>query len=246
MRRETENLLLLLVGIAVLFITLNGAYLDYVKAGMFGFLLVSGLAVVAVALQAILRDVHRDGRDAAGHHGHSRVPWLLAVPAGVLLLVTPSALGSSVALTGTPLVPAVAAGDAGSRVADYPGDPAAGDTGRMRITDLVTRVAWDTDGSMNGREVRITGFVMRRDDPEHARPDTLGMQLARVVISCCVGDARYVFVELAGMPEAVEDDAWLEVHGIVDTAPDSGSGTTVRVLDFHRVEPPKVRYERGR
>lgn len=68
----------------------------------------------------------------------------------------------------------------------------------------------------------------------------------RVVISCCVADARYVFVHLAGMPDVVEDDGWIEVRGIVEPGSaqrDPDLAPTVRVLGYQRIPVPDGRYE---
>ncbi|MFC3965698.1 TIGR03943 family putative permease subunit [Nocardia jiangsuensis] len=236
MRRETENLLLLLVGATVLVITLNGSYLRYVKAGLYPFLLAAGAGFVLLALIAIGRDIRRGGRDVP--HGHGRAPWLLLVPVAALLLIAPPALGSEVLVTGSAVRPA-GPGDGAAQRALPP--LRAGEAPRLQIVDLVHRAVWDTSGSLAGREVRISGFVARPGGPE--------VDLVRVVISCCVADARYVYVHLAGLPEAVEDDAWIEVRGFVEPGSarrDPELAPTVRVAGFHRIEVPEMRYEYAR
>ncbi|MFC8042095.1 TIGR03943 family putative permease subunit [Nocardia sp. NPDC057353] len=231
MRRETENLLLLLVGAAVLVITLNGSYLRYVKAGLYPFLLAAGACFVLLALIAIARDIRRGGN--ALPHTHGRAPWLLLIPVAALLLIAPPALGSEVLVTGSAVRPAEPEEGTAQRAMPPLRD---GEAPRLQIVDLVNRAVWDTAGSLDGREVRISGFV--------AGPD-----LVRVVISCCVADARYVSVHLAGMPEAVEDDAWIEVRGLVEPGSarrDPDLVPTVRVVGYHRIEAPEGRYEYAR
>ncbi|WP_067652044.1 TIGR03943 family putative permease subunit [Nocardia harenae] len=235
MRRETENLLLLLVGAAILVITLNGSYLRYVKAGLYPFLLAAGAGFVLLALIAIARDLRSGGR--AVPHGHGRAPWLLLVPVLALLLIAPPALGSEVLVTGSAVRPAEPAAGAAQRALP---SLRAGDAPRLQIVDLVNRAVWDTSGSLDGREVRISGFVARTGAE---------VDLVRVVISCCVADARYVYVHLAGLPQAVEDDTWIEVRGVVEPGSarrDPGLAPTVRVVGSERIEIPEMRYEYAR
>ena len=51
MRRETQNLLLLLLGGALLKIALGGTYVRYVKPGLYGWLVATGAVMVALGLR---------------------------------------------------------------------------------------------------------------------------------------------------------------------------------------------------
>ncbi|MGV9613581.1 TIGR03943 family putative permease subunit [Nocardia xishanensis] len=79
-----------------------------------------------------------------------------------------------------------------------------------------------------GRNPKQWPFPPLPKDLEPQHPDTPDADLARVVITCCVADARYVLVHLAGMPEVIEDDAWLEVRGVIE--PDSAQRVSARLL----------------
>ena len=61
MRRETENVVLLIVGVAVAMVTVTGAYTRYVKPGMLPWLAVSAVLLIGLALTVIARDI-RGGR----------------------------------------------------------------------------------------------------------------------------------------------------------------------------------------
>ncbi|MBF6383004.1 TIGR03943 family putative permease subunit [Nocardia farcinica] len=244
MRRETQNLLLVLVGIAVLRIVFDDTYLRYVKAGLFPFLLISGLAVLALATAAIVRDVYRGGpghgHDDAHAHGSGKVHWVLLVPAAALLLVTPPALGADAAVTSAPLRPRSLSAETESRVRPFPPLPD-GPAPFVTITDLVNRANFDALGSLDGREVTVSGFVLYGRDG--------GLDLARVVISCCVADARYVRVHLAGVPEPLAEDTWLEVRGVVETGSarsDPELAPTLVVHGHRRIERPENSYEQVR
>lgn len=65
MRRETQNILLVLLGGALLKIALNGTYLNYVKPGLQPWLILSGAIMVLLAGIAIVTDILKARRAAA-------------------------------------------------------------------------------------------------------------------------------------------------------------------------------------
>ncbi|MEU0465234.1 hypothetical protein ABZ215_14630 [Amycolatopsis sp. NPDC006131] len=77
----------------------------------------------------------------------------------------------------------------------------------MRVKDVVTRAGWDATGSLTGRTVRVTGFVI-------PRPKTT--YLAKVALNCCAADAFPLTIALRGdrLPPLVQDQ-WVEVTGTV-------------------------------
>ncbi|MGY1898771.1 TIGR03943 family putative permease subunit [Nocardia gipuzkoensis] len=253
MRRETQNLLLLLIGGAVSWIALDGSYLRYVKPGLFPFLLISGAGFVLLGLIAIVRDIRRGAATPADEHDHAhgtgRVQWLLLLPAAALLLIAPPALGADAAVT-SPRVQVVPRDSPSAQPERWPFPPLPTDPApTLRVVDLVDRALFDSNRSLDGREVTISGFAMRPVGLGPQHPDTTDTDLARVVITCCVADARYVLVHLAEMPELIEDDTWLEVRGIVE--PDSAQHDrdhtpTLRVTDYQRIPAPEHTYERSR
>ncbi|HEY0499884.1 MAG TPA: TIGR03943 family protein, partial [Kutzneria sp.] len=64
MRRETQNILLVLLGGALLKIALNGTYLNYVKPALQPWLIVSGAIMVLLAGVAITTDILKARRAA--------------------------------------------------------------------------------------------------------------------------------------------------------------------------------------
>src|ERR1700757_4060786 len=108
MSRETENAILLLVGISIAVIAVSGAFTRYVKPGLLPWLLASAVLLIVLALVAIIGDIRRGGprtngtEDESADHGqaHSHragIAWLLVVPVLVLIFVTPPALRPSAA-----------------------------------------------------------------------------------------------------------------------------------------------------
>jgi hypothetical protein len=61
MSRETENIVLLLVGISIAVISVSGAFTRYVKPGLLPWLAASALLLIALALVAIIGDIRRGG-----------------------------------------------------------------------------------------------------------------------------------------------------------------------------------------
>ena len=73
MRRETQNVLVLLLGVAVGLIVVKGAYLHYVKPALFPWLVMAALGLVALAVISIVRDIRHGGADTDGAHHHRGV-----------------------------------------------------------------------------------------------------------------------------------------------------------------------------
>ncbi|HEX5401782.1 MAG TPA: TIGR03943 family protein, partial [Pseudonocardiaceae bacterium] len=68
MRRETTNILLVLVGSALIKITLDGTYLRYVKPAAQPLVLTAGMVVVLLALVAMVRDIATNSAPAGHDH----------------------------------------------------------------------------------------------------------------------------------------------------------------------------------
>ena len=219
MRRETQNVLLLLFGGALLKIALNGSYLRYVKPSLLPLLVVASVVLIALAGVAIARDIRGD--PVSGEHG-TRSPGLLALPVFAIFLIAPPALGAdSVARDGI-AVPARPAES--SFPALPPGEPL------LPVSEFVTRAVWDSTGELNGRAVRLRGFVVH---PEPGRT-----QLARMRISCCAADASPVVVELAAPRAArLPEDTWLEVTGRLRPGSPTPQNDHVPTLEPTRLRP---------
>ncbi|MDQ2880277.1 MAG: TIGR03943 family protein [Actinomycetota bacterium] len=232
MRRETQNILLLLLGGALCKIAWNGSYLRYVKPSVLPFLVSAGVVILALGLISIGRDVLA-GRDAADQHDHAgRSPWLLVLPVLAIFLVAPPALGADTvarsARTLAPHQPSVR----------FPALPA-GPAPALPMSDFVTRAAWDDAGSVNGRQVRLVGFIVHGGNTTY---------LGRLVISCCAADATPVKVRLEGRTGLayLPQDSWYEVRGQV--VPGSARSNTrftptLTVSDLHPIPTPREPYE---
>ncbi|MFY9809194.1 MAG: TIGR03943 family protein [Pseudonocardiaceae bacterium] len=233
MRRETQNVLLVLLGGALCKIAYNGSYLRYVKPSALPFLISTGVVVLALGVIAIGRDI-RAGHSAADHHEHGgRSPWLLVLPVLAIFLVAPPALGADTVSRSTwaaaPRQPTLA----------FPPLPA-GPAPALRMSDFVTRAVWDDAGSLRGRQVRLIGFVV------HGAQDVT--YLGRLVMACCAADVTPVKVRLEGYRglAVLPQDGWFEVRGQV--VPGSARSSTrftpsLTVSDLHPVPAPTEPYE---
>ncbi|HEV7977294.1 TIGR03943 family putative permease subunit [Amycolatopsis sp.] len=208
MKRETQNILLLLLGGALLKIALNGDYLRYVKPSQQPWMIAGGAVMIGLGALAIIGDLlasRRAAEPVAGHEHHhpARSAWLLMVPVLAVFLVAPPALGAdSVTRTEARAPLSATATDA----AAFPPLPAE-DVVPLRMSDFVSRAGWDGNGTLNGRTIALSGFVVQSDE---------GTLLARMVISCCAADAYPVTVKLTGdAAHAYKSDAWIEVTGTV-------------------------------
>ncbi|MFH8284941.1 TIGR03943 family putative permease subunit [Streptomyces antibioticus] len=198
MRRYGGPFLLLLIGAAVLRVSLFGdLYLRYVQEGLRPYLIASGAALVLLALTtAALRPALTHTHSHTHAHGGSRLAWLLTLPALALLLFPPPALGSYSAER-------EAARRAAQGVGTFPALPD-GDPVTLTVAEYGSRAVYDSGRSLKGRTVRLTGFVTRDDDGT--------WYVTRLVVSCCAADATTAKAEIRNAT-APPTDTWVTVTG---------------------------------
>ncbi|UOZ06433.1 TIGR03943 family protein [Amycolatopsis sp. WQ 127309] len=246
MKRETQNILLILLGGALVKIAVNGDYLRYVKPAQQPWIIAGGGVMVLLGAVAVVRDLlaarakaaekagHDHDHDDDGHSHSARPAWLLLVPVLAVFLVAPPALGADSVIRTEARVPASAAA---ANAAAFPPLPA-GNVVPLSVNEFVSRAGWDKAGTLDGRTVSLTGFVV------HTEGRTL---LARLVISCCAADAFPVTVRLTGTDAArYASDAWIQVTGQVvpGTATQANSYTPdFAAASVATVPTPKDPYE---
>lgn len=255
MRRDAQHVLLVLVGGVLVKIVLDGSYLRYVRPWSAVPVLLAGAVLITVAVIALVRDLRARPAAPATEHGHDHdhgpdgragpAAWLLVLPVLALLLVVPPALGSAaLGGSGARAAPAVAT------PADEPLPP--GDAPALGLLDVVSRTAADPHGPVTQRVITITGFLVpaARTPP----PGATGLDVARLVISCCAADASAVRVHLADPtgvlggvgPGGAEGDRWVAIRGRVvagtGTAAD-GHVPTLSVIGWSPVATPVPVYE---
>lgn len=238
MSRETENVLLLLVGVATAMIAITGTYTRYVKPGLLPWLVVTAVLLIALAVSAMIRDIRRGGPQATDQetgHGHAHRPavaWLLVLPIAVMVFVVPPALG---ARTATP-----SSSDASADVVrrPFPALPAER-APVVALPEVLMRVATDSAGTLDGRLINITGFTMKAGTV---------IDLARVVIICCAADAQLASIHLVG-PSAARaadypEDTWLGVEGRLAPTSTAGAKTvpSLTVSNVRRIDKPANTY----
>ncbi|MFI5678388.1 TIGR03943 family putative permease subunit [Streptomyces cellulosae] len=227
MNRQAQAAVLFLLGAGLLHAGFTDLYLRYVKAGLRPMLLASGVVLIAAAVATVWyewratraqpdaedrAEDHADAHarsdaddhaqsDAEDHdHAHThhepRVSWLLVLPLLALILVAPPALGSYSALR---------AGTALQQPYGYGHLPAEGPL-RLSLVDYAGRAVYDHGRSLEGRQIKVTGFV--------ALDHSGAPYLVRMALNCCAADAQPVKIGLTGrIPPVLQPDAWLEVTG---------------------------------
>lgn len=196
-RRETQHVLLVLLGGALLRIAADDTYLRYVRPSHRWLLIAAGAVIVVLAVVALVRDLR--GHVPTEDHDHVSVPWLLLAPVLVIALVAPPALGAD---------SVTRAGARNAVVQDGDVFPPLPENAELTVAEFVQRAAWDTSGSLDGREVTLTGFAVRRG---------AAVELARLTIACCAADARPHRVRLFGDLGDPPQDTWLRIRGTVQT-----------------------------
>ncbi|SBS75222.1 conserved membrane hypothetical protein [uncultured Mycobacterium sp.] len=230
MRRETENTLLLIVGIALVMVTVTGAYTRYVKSAMLPWLAISSAVIIGLALIAIIRDIRSGGadHDHIGHVHRNGIVWLLVLPVVLLIFVVPPALSARAA------APATVTG--ARSFPPLPGGPAP----TVSLPEVLMRIAVGKVGGLDGKQITTTGFTMRDGDR---------VDLAKIVIICCAADAQLARLHLSGPAAASAaawpENTWLRVEGTVP-AGQTYSGTssipTLEVSSITRIDPPANTY----
>lgn len=231
MRRETANIVLLLIGLSLVMTTATGAYTRYVKPGMLLWLGASAAVLTGLALTAIVRDIRSGPRLLdAGHSHRGGIVWLLVVPIVLLTFVVPPALSARAASPATV---------ATSTARPFPPLPS-GRAPAVSVPEVLMRIATDSTRGLNDRLITVTGFTMK--DNEH-------VDLAKIVIICCAADAQLARLHLSGpaapQAAALPDNTWLRVEGTVPPG-QAYSGTssipTFDVSSVVRIDPPANTY----
>ena len=241
MRRDTQHVILGLLGGALIKLAVAGGYLAYVRPAHQPWLLAAGVVMVVLAVVGLVRDmraVRVPATDPVGvvdheHEGGGHAPWLMVLPVLAILLVPPAALGADA-------VHRTAGNSGGSGVAAAtprfaPLPP--GDAPALSMSDFVARAISERSGSLDGRTVTLTGFVVRRDSD---------LLLARLVISCCAADARAMTVHLVGSGLDYPPDTWLQVRGQLQpgtATPETRYVPALTVSDVAVVPAPEDPYE---
>jgi putative membrane protein len=213
MSRESENIMLLMIGLATGMITVTGAFVRYVKPALEPWLYLTAVLLIGLALVAIIGDLrrptgssdhdHGHGQDDGGHSHANGAVWLLLIPVVVLIFVTPPALRPQAS------VPSISAVSADSMRRAFPPLPS-GRAPEVSVPDLMIRGVQDSAGTLDGRLITVIGFTLRDGD---------AVDLGRFSVLCCAADARLARVRLggsgaqeaAGLPE----HSWVRVEGTV-------------------------------
>jgi uncharacterized repeat protein (TIGR03943 family) len=228
--RENHVAPIALAAALLLRLGLTDAHLNYVKPAMRPWLVVSGavLAVLAVVRYLGWRSgrttpAGTDGPDGADHdhsdehdhaddgpgHGRGVLPWMLALPFAAVILVTPAPLASFAASRQEARAPAPS-----DTASDWPplASPVDG-AYEMDLSEFVGRAAYDGERQLEGRTVRLTGFVSPPEDGAGQ------FTLTRFQIACCAGDGYPIKVAVDGLEQPVPStDTWLVVEGVWDPA----------------------------
>jgi uncharacterized repeat protein (TIGR03943 family) len=228
--RETQSLLLALVGGALVRLAAGDTLLRYVRDWIRPGLLAAGTVLILVGSLSLWRE----RRPRPGGPGHRHGPWtgwLLVLPVVAIFLVTPPALGSYTAARAS----ATVTEPPGNAVPPLP----AGDPVTISLTDYAVRTVWDRGRSLSGRRLRLVGFVTPRPAG--------GFYVNRIAITCCAADARSVRITVSGTTARLPVDTWVAVTGTYGGMdPAAGPGEQVpliRARSVERVRPPAEPYE---
>jgi uncharacterized repeat protein (TIGR03943 family) len=169
------------------------------------------------------------------HAGGPRIAWLLVVPFVLMGVAAPPPLGAFSAQQDSGLVTTV-----DSAYDGIPPLPASSAPVALTLSEYSARAVYDQNKTLQGRTVRLTGFVSGRKGGQ-------GWVLTRIALSCCAADAYAVKVDVKG-GQRLPDNTWLDVIG--SWVPTPGSADTdnpglpiVRIQTMTQVPMPRNPYE---
>ncbi len=228
MGREVPAVLLLIVGGALLRITVGGSYLNYVQESSRPYLLATAGVLLLLGLLALVDVLRNRSRDVHA----PRSAWLLLLPVLAVFLIAPGPLGAYSAARETSMVAAPPAG--------RPGPPPlpAGDPVAIGLDEYAIRAVWDDGSTLRGRDVQLVGFVT---------PDPAGgWILTRMSVSCCAADAVPTKVKpVGGSVPDLPANTWVQLTG--SYVPGGGTQSTsavpwVQAADVQQIPVPANPY----
>jgi uncharacterized repeat protein (TIGR03943 family) len=231
MKRETQNVLMLLLGLAVGVMVVKGAYLHYVKPALFPWLVMTAVGLVALALVSVVRDIRRGGAEMDGaHHHRGWMVWFLLVPVVLIAFVVPPPIEANGA---SPV--------SATQSTKHPFPPLpAGRAPTVSVPEVMMRAATDSAGTLDSRLITVTGFTLR---------GSAGPDLGRVVIVCCAADAQLARIHLGGSAAATAasypEDTWLRVEGTLLPGSSTAASSfvpTLRIASVTKVDRPANTY----
>lgn len=256
MSREVQAIMLMLLGGAVIRISVTDVFLRYVKPVMQPFLIVAGGFLLMLGIWALVDQLRRSrassgngsgsdtgSGDGDGHelgaddefddgHGHGpmRAAWFLLLPVFAIVLVAPPALGSFSAERDSQMVAAPVGEDL------FPALPAE-DPVPLSLSEYAIRAVWDDRQSLAGRTVELTGFVT--PDPDG------GWWLTRMSMACCAADATVTKIHVVDPPDLAAD-TWVKLTG--RWVPGGGTNSNeaipwIEIDEIDQVPQPKEPYE---
>jgi uncharacterized repeat protein (TIGR03943 family) len=255
-RRSDGAVLLGCTSGVMLWLGLTDGMLRYLRSSMRPWLVLAGAVLGLLAVGSAFlawRDQRRRGGDdkpspgqgeddhGAGHvHRPAAVGWLLVLPLLVGVGIAPGALGAyAIRQQSTLALPRGEDFDLAGHLRTH---SFGGQVPALELHQFLAAAEGDADQQelLASTVVRLTGFVVNDRDKDHP------LELARLMIGCCAGDAIGLVVALddyRGPP--LEDETWIEVTGTFD--PDAADARSenpvVRVESFREVSAPDEPYE---
>lgn len=251
--RTVQSLVMIVVAAIVLQISFTDVHLRYVKAGLQPYLAASGVLLLVVGLVTLIYDAwegslagaggkHRARAADAACCGHGtggsgpRSAWLLVLPIAAIIMIAPPSLGSYAASkSGT----ATSVAKQKNPKSIYPALPT-GDVVPLSMLDYAARATFERGASLQGREVKLVGFISPRQGG--------GVYLTRMMMMCCAADSRPIKVGMSGKTGTLKADQWVEVRGTYhnkfDKDPANGEEIPyLKVSSLKHIEQPQNPYD---
>ena len=233
------------LGIILAVMAVSGQANNYLQPTFRPWILATGLALLGLALWT-LWELAFHLPSASADNPMRPSAWMLLVPLMLATLSAPDPLGAAV--MGSTAVGGAAGTTSAStarqtqqrqmtrvgRNADgtiaYP--PLGEDTNEVTLEELAQRFTFGSKPELEGKTVRVVGFVTPADDG--------GWRVSRFKIYCCAADAIPYMANIADAP-APPVDTWVDLVGTVDTRT-SPDNPVIHVTQLKTIPQPKIPY----
>lgn len=232
-----QNFLLILIGLALVWLVRSGQIFWYVRPDYHGFtLIMGGIALFLGFLGFWMPEQHSHHEEKTSELQTNATVFITLLFCLYLMLFHRSSLSPRAAtnrglnqnaVTGTKNVFAVSSGV--SPLLE------AGDSASYTLADWIRLFRINPDPwSHKGKSVKVVGFVQPRDDSS--------FYISRFVISCCTVDASPIGIAV-GSQEKFEEGQWLEVTGTMDASEKDGTlAPMILSKSVQKIEEPDQPY----
>lgn len=249
------------LGIILIVMVLTGQINNYLQPSFRPWLLLTGTFLICLAIWTLL-SIRKHTQSLTQDNPMRRSSWLMTLPLLIAVIAAPAPLGAAMINSGS-IGSAEGIGDGSLSASSLPEGPTMevspeyvenpglcrvghdenemieysgledDRVNELTIGDIADRFTCGDKDSLNGKQVRISGFLSEGSDGH--------WQLNRYKIFCCAAHALPYSVILVGELEDPVEDQWYEVTGTLNTE-SSDLIPDLQIEQMQQIPQPQVPY----